>query len=78
VKKWGSASTAGVECVPSQNRLAIPACLKTALAVCLERIFPSTGKRRCVIGLYQISWSPLPGLSKQHPFVRRISFTLGV
>ncbi len=37
----------------------MPACLKTALAVCLDRIFPSTGKRRCVIGLYQISWSPL-------------------
>ncbi|SPE35536.1 hypothetical protein SBA6_470042 [Candidatus Sulfopaludibacter sp. SbA6] len=26
--------------------------------------FWSTGKRRCVIGLYQISWSPLPGRSK--------------
>jgi hypothetical protein len=28
------------------------------------RIFPSTGKRRSVIGLYQISWSPLPERSK--------------
>lgn len=62
----------------SQNCFAIPACLSTALAVCLERIFPSTGKRRCVIGLYRISWSPLPGRSKSHRCARRISFTLGV
>jgi hypothetical protein len=48
----------------NQNCFAIPACLSTALAVCLDSIFPSTGKRRCVIGLYQISWSPLPGRSK--------------
>lgn len=48
----------------SQNCFAIPACLSTALAVCLDRMFPSTGKRRCVIGLYQIWWSPLPGRSK--------------
>src|SRR5208283_1115992 len=45
----------------SQYCFAIPACLSTELAVCRDRIFPSTGKRRCVIGLYQISWSPLPG-----------------
>src|ERR1017187_4451772 len=48
----------------SQNCFAIPACLSTALAVCRDSIFWSTGKRRCVIGLYQISWSPLPGRSK--------------
>ena len=42
------------------NCLAMPACLNTALAVCRDRIFPSTGKRRCVIGLYQIHGHPFP------------------
>jgi len=50
-----------------QNCFAIPACLSTAFAVWRERIFWSTGKRRWVMGLYQISWSQRPGRSKWHP-----------
>ena len=44
----------------NQNCFAMPACFNTAFAVCRDRIFWSTGKRRCVIGLNQISWSPRP------------------
>ena len=43
----------------SQNCFTIPACLSTAFAVCRDRIFWSTGKRRCGLGLYQISWGLL-------------------
>jgi hypothetical protein len=39
----------------SQNCLGMPACFNTALAVWRDRILWSTGKRRSVMGLYQIS-----------------------
>ena len=39
----------------SQNCFGMPACFNTALAVWRDRILWSTGKRRSVIGLYQIS-----------------------
>ena len=50
-----------------QKALGSPACFRMPLAVCLERIFESTGNLRLVIGLYQISWSPLPCRSKLQP-----------
>jgi len=61
-----------------QNCLPIPACLSTALAVCLDLISPSTTKRRCVNGLNQISWSPLPGRSRWHPWARNTFLSSGV
>jgi hypothetical protein len=40
--------------VPQKN-LSRPACFKMPFAVCFDLILLSTGKRRFVIGLYQIS-----------------------
>ena len=58
---------AGVGAIPfsegtrlPQNFLGKPACLSTALAVWRDFILPSTTNLRPVMGLYQISWSPLP------------------
>lgn len=62
----------------AQNCLAMPACFRTAFAVWRDLMSWSTGKRRCVIALYQISWSPRPARSKWQPCVRRISFSFGV
>jgi hypothetical protein len=53
-----------------QNRLGNPACLSTAFAVWRDLTLPSTGKRMAVIGLNQISWSPLPCRSKRQPASR--------
>jgi hypothetical protein len=39
----------------------------TAFAVCRDLILPSTVKLRSVMGLCQISWSPFPERTHQHP-----------
>jgi hypothetical protein len=44
----------------NQKALSKPACLRTALAVCLDLILESTGTLLFVMGLNQISWSPFP------------------
>lgn len=62
--RMGSTKLIQKPILESQNCFSIPACFKTAFAVCLDRIFWSTGKRLSVIGLYQFSWTPLPGHSK--------------
>ena len=45
----------------------IPALLRIPLAVWRDFIFPSTVSSLFVIGLYQISWSPLPRRLKVQP-----------
>jgi len=62
----------------SQNCLGKPACFNTAFAVCLDLILLSTGKRISVIGLNQISWSPLPCLSNRHPALSKMVFNCAV
>jgi len=52
----GSAASSGL---PDQNLLAVPACLRTPLAVCRDLIWSSTGNR-LPLGLFHISWSPRP------------------
>jgi len=47
------------------------------LAVWRDLILLSTGKRRFVMGLYHISWSPLPCLSGRQSFCRRIFLIAG-
>jgi hypothetical protein len=58
-----------------QNFFGIPACFKTAFAVWRDLILLSTGKRVLVMGLDQISWSPLPARSNRQPAAsnRRLS-----
>jgi hypothetical protein len=51
----------------ARNAFGRPACLRTPFAVSRDLIFLSAGKRRSVTGLYQISWSPLPGRSNRQP-----------
>jgi hypothetical protein len=58
---------------PDQNAFGRPACRKMALAVWRLGIPTGTGKFRRVIGLYQISWLPLPWRTKVHPAARSSS-----
>ena len=58
-----------------QKRWLIPLCFMISLAVNLDLIFPSTVTLVSVIGLYQMSWSPFPCLTKLHPFFFKISLT---
>jgi hypothetical protein len=66
------------QCVAGQNCAATPACLRTALAVWRDLIWPSTTKRRCVMGLNQISWSPLPWRSNRQPWAASSFLSCGV
>jgi len=43
-----------------QNALGNPASFSTLLAVCTLTVLRGMLKRRLVMGLYQISWEPLP------------------
>ena len=65
----GEGATAGVD----QNAFGNPACFKIALASGFPSILAGTVNVRSVIGLYQISWLPLPCLSKRQPDARRMS-----
>ena len=58
-----------------QNLRFIPLCLSISFAVCLDLILPSTVIFLSVIGLYQISWSPFPCLTKLQPNSASISLT---
>ena len=49
------------------NLWSIPLCFMISFAVWRDLIFPSTVKYLFVIGLYQISWSPLPCRTKVQP-----------
>jgi len=55
----------------NQTFLGNPACLRAALAVCRDLIELSTTNLMPVIALNQISWSPLPCRSKEHPASRK-------
>ena len=57
----------GLDKLLNQNFLGSPACFRTAFAVWRDFMALSTTNLMPVIGLNQISWSPLPCLSKKHP-----------
>jgi hypothetical protein len=61
-----------------QKAFGNPACFNIPFAVCRDLIAWSTGKWRCVSGLYQMSWSPFPERSREQPASVSSFFTSGV
>jgi hypothetical protein len=59
--------------LPSQKWFGRPACLRMPLAVCRLLIALGTGKLRFVIGLYQISWLPLPARTREQSALSKSS-----
>ena len=63
---------------PHQKAFGSPARLSVGWAQWRDLILASTMKRRLLVGLYQISWSPLPWRSKRQPARRSNFLTAGV